>query len=396
MNLKATINALLNADIGSVQAFERSAYDRLAAPYENNIILFGAGGLGKRTLAGLRKVGIEPLAFVDNNPALWGTSIDHVPVFEPVEAVQRFGKTATFVLTILNDQIGHPLTEVSRKLTSAGSPNLVSFAFLYWKFPEVFLPYYSLDLPHKLISQKHQILQAADLWCDEESKKEYLAQLRWRFLFDFEWMNRPLENQTHFPKDLFEFDQNLVFVDCGAFDGDTISKFLGQQGSSFGKILAFEPDEANYQKLQEYVRSLPEFISAKIQTYQKAVASRRGKVFFDAQGSVNSAISDAGTVEVECIPLDEILSEGTSTYIKMDIEGGEPDALDGMQNFAKTQLPILEISIYHQYDHLWTLPLKIQTFSDRYRFFLRSHGAGGFDHVCYAVPEQKLLPGFKK
>ncbi|HEY9075041.1 MAG TPA: FkbM family methyltransferase [Anaerolineaceae bacterium] len=396
MNLQEEINTLLKEDVSSVQAFERSAFDQLAAPYENNIVLFGAGGLGKRTLGGLRKVGIEPIAFTDNNPSSWGTMIDHVPVIEPGEAVRRYGKNSTFVLTILNDIIGHPRAAISRQLKAMGSVNLVSFAFLYWKYPQIFLPYYSLDLPHKLTLQRDQILAASNLWFDEESEKEYLSQLKWRFLFNLDGMDQPKETFTHFPTNIFEFDRDLIFVDCGAFDGDTISKFLAQQGSSFGKILALEPDQANYQKLQAYVRSLPKSISAKIHTYPQAVAGHRGKVFFDAQGSVNSAISETGKFEVECIPLDEILVDHAPTLIKMDIEGAEPDALDGMRNFAKAELPILEISVYHQYDHLWTLPLKIRDLSNRYRLFLRAHRTGGFDLVCYAVPDHRLHPGLKK
>lgn len=78
------------------------------------------------------------------------------------------------------------------------------------------------------------------------------------------------------------------------------------------------------------------------------------------------------------------------SFIKMDIEGAELDALIGARHSIEKDLPVLAISAYHQPDHVWRIPLLIQSFSDQYRFFLRSHNEEGWDLVCYAVPISRM------
>ena len=96
---------------------------------------------------------------------------------------------------------------------------------------------------------------------------------------------------------------------------------------------------------------------------------------------------------MDCIALDEILSDQKPTYIKMDIEGSELQALTGAQNIIKKNLPVLAICSYHSQDHLWKIPALIHSYSDQYRFFLRPHLLEVWDLVCYAIPINRLHPG---
>ena len=77
----------LNADPAEVRLWERDAFDRISEG--RPLILCGAGGLGRKTLLGLRGVATEPLAFVDSNPVLWGKTVDGLRVLDPVAASHR-------------------------------------------------------------------------------------------------------------------------------------------------------------------------------------------------------------------------------------------------------------------------------------------------------------------
>src|SRR6476619_7617155 len=79
---------------------ERSAFERASEFDYKPIVLFGAGNLGRKTLAGLRKIGIEPLAFADSNPRLWNTMVDDLKVLPPEQAAHLYGMTSVFVITI--------------------------------------------------------------------------------------------------------------------------------------------------------------------------------------------------------------------------------------------------------------------------------------------------------
>jgi FkbM family methyltransferase len=390
-NLSDQLDEILQVNGENLKLRAITAFDQLAKPFEKNIILFGAGNLGRRTLIGLHKIGIEPLAFADNNPKIWGSNVEGVQVLNPREAVERYGEKATFVLTILSDTFGHPLEALKTQLNSYGPVKVISFAFLYWKYAETFLPYFCLDLPNKVLDQFENVHAAAQLWSDDASRTEYLAQVKWRLSMDFTVLPGPVSHRPYLPLDLFSLNKDTVFVDCGAFDGDTIRDFLQAQNSNFRKIIAFEPDQSSFSKLEKYIDTLPQHISKKITLYSLALGERREKVLFDASGTMQSSVINSGNTEVESIPLDEILANIAPTFVKMDIEGTEAKALSGMKITIMEKSPILAISVYHQIDHLWSLPLMIHSLSDKYRFFLRPHGAAVLDLVCYAIPYDRLI-----
>lgn len=83
------LELLLQESLQNAKRREKNLFDELAKPYEKSLVLYGAGSLGKKTLAGLRKVGIEPLAFIDSNNNLWNKWIDDVLVLSPKDGVEK-------------------------------------------------------------------------------------------------------------------------------------------------------------------------------------------------------------------------------------------------------------------------------------------------------------------
>ena len=371
---------------------ERLTFDQLAAPFEKSLVLFGAGGLGKKTLRGLRLLGIEPLGFADNNPDLWGTEIGGVKVLSLPDAVKKFGQTAAFVVTIWKGEATDTMADRCGQLSILGCPRVIPFGFLYWKYPEVFLPHYAFDLPHKVCEQADAVRRAFSLWSDDASRNEYIAQLRWRLLLDFDALPPPVAHEIYFPDDLLASFDHEVFVDCGAYDGDTIRSLLDSRHAAVEKVIAFEPDPRNLQKLEEYAAVLPGGLRDKVAIHGQAVGATRSSVRFDASGTEASAVG-SGDFEVQSVPLDEILAQEAPTYIKMDIEGSEMDALAGAQQTIKRCLPVLAVCSYHRQDHVWRIPLFIHSLSRDYRFFLRPHLLEVWDLVCYAVPKDRLRRG---
>lgn len=387
------LEVLLNEDISSVTDREQAAFDRLAAPFdEKAIVLFGAGQLGRKTLAGLRKLGTEPLAFSDNNPHLWNQSIDGLIVLSPQEAAQKYREKAVFVVTIWSGNLsGYRLAQTRDQLLALKCSKVISFGFLFWKYAEIFLPYYCLDLPHKVYQQSIDIKNAFSLWADDQSRYVYTAQLKWRMLLDFDGLPGPASGQPYFPLDIFSLSEEEVFVDCGAYDGDTIKDFLQLQKSFAGKIIALEPDPQNFLCLQNFASTLPVDIKKRVTVLPLAAGRQGGKLRFEAMGTESSNISDTGDMEVYCLPLDEVLSDCIPTFLKMDIEGAEMDALAGARKVIRDTTPILAICVYHRQDDLWQIPLFIQSLSDQYRFFLRPYLEAGWDSICYAVPVNRLI-----
>ena len=71
--------------------------------------------------------------------------------------------------------------------------------------------------------------------------------------------------------------------------------------------------------------------------------------------------------------------------IKMDIEGGEGDALKGAQRTLREMKPRLMISVYHKYDDLWALRERIQAANPEYAFYFGHHTPVQWESILYAV-----------
>jgi FkbM family methyltransferase len=385
-----SLDELLSEGAECAKVRERREFDHLTIGTEG-IVLFGAGNLGRKIQKALRGKGDEVVAFADNNPLLWGSSIEGIPVLSPQEAASLFGSSAAFVISIWGVGSEDRMASRARQLKDLGCRTVLPFAPLAWKHAAELLPLQMVDLPHQVHAAAHEIQTVYDLWADEFSRREFLAQLQWRLLGDFDAMADPVGGETYLPQDLFTMGPREVFVDCGAFDGDTIASFLSVTRCRFSEIVAFEPDPENYQKLNCMLEGLDADIRRRIATYRQAVGQSSGIVTFDARGTDGSAIG-AGDSQVECITLDEVLrGRDAPTFIKMDIEGAEPAALCGAARTIGRCAPILAICAYHQQDHLWRIPALIHSLNRGYKLYLRPHRIEGWDAVCYAVPPERAI-----
>jgi FkbM family methyltransferase len=320
-----------------------------------------------------------PRAFADNNPQRWGDRVQGLPILEPAEAVRRFGSTHLFVATVYNG------SNARQQLRSMGCRWVAPFGWLYWHYSERLIPFLAMDRPSVFLAERQQVGQAFDLWADDESRREYVAQLRFHAYLDLECTRSHLPpSQTYFPQDLVPVRPDEVFVDVGAFDGDSIRSFLERQGGRFARILGIEPDPLSFARLRAYVSTLPPVLRDKIGLFPVAVSSSGGTLQFEAAGTPQSSWADSGTT-VECTTLDEVLAGVAPTYIKMDIEGAEPEALRGARRSIQRSRPVLAVCLYHHQTHLWKIPLLLQSLCPDYRLYLRRYAEECWELVCYAI-----------
>ena len=378
------LEAVLGQDVDALVNGRKEELRQLTAKTGERYVLFGAGRLGQITLAGLRNAGIYPLAFADNDPKLWNTSVHGLQVFSLQEAVARFSQDSMFIITVYTSQ---PVWE---QLTTIGL-KVFSFAELAWSYPQTLTPHGGVELPFKIFEQADDVRKALSLWTDETSRREYLGQIQWQTSLNRNILPPHLpQNDIYFADELITIERNEIFVDCGAFDGDTIQEFLKRRKASFERIIAIEPDPVNCKALETRVSALPTETKNKIRIIHSAVGSKRDLVTFNATGTAGSSLGD-GNYQVRCVPLDELLNEITPTIIKMDIEGAEPDALLGARHIIEKDAPVLAICLYHAQEHLWQVPLLIQTLNSTYDFFLRRYADECWEIVCYAIPKNRLV-----
>jgi FkbM family methyltransferase len=388
--LIVALEELLSESMESVIERERTTFDKLAAPYGEQMLLFGTGGLGRKTLKGLRQQGIKPLAFCDNNPSLWGTEVEGVLVLSPENAVTQYADRATFVVTIWSDKHGHPLDEVKSQLNALGAVTVVSFLPLYWKYPKQFLPYFSAGLPESVILEKSRIIEFGGMLSDSYSRKCYLNHIIFRLKGDLRVLFNQIEGPQYFVTDLINKNKSEAFIDCGAYDGDTLKDFLKFSNNIFSHYYALEPDSKNNLRLNNLIKKLDAEVCSKIKVFSCGASNFKGSLKFNNSGAIDSSVTEIGDVEISCMPMDELLIDSAPTFLKIDIEGEEFAAIEGASDIIAKNHPVIAIAAYHKPDDLWLLGLELSILFNAYSFFIRPHAMTGWENILYAVPPSRL------
>src|SRR5262249_2635724 len=114
-----------------------------------------------------------------------------------------------------------------------------------------------LSRPGEIRAARDLIRRARETLSDERSMREFDAQIKWRVTADPSVMpeHDPPTPDMYWPRDLIQFREYEIFVDCGAYTGDTIAAFCAT-AQRWQRIVAFEPDPVNYARIDKTIANL--------------------------------------------------------------------------------------------------------------------------------------------
>jgi len=345
----------------------------------NKIALYGAGAMGRDVLRALTEWGVAVWCFLDRN-AMPGQTVEGYPVLRPDDDVILQHRAAAHLIVC----IFNPTTDLGslyRKLMSDGWHSVTSAVQLYQLFPGL-RPQLALDSAECYVGKADEILSVQDLWSDEKSRRFYEALVEFRVTGDYGLLDPP-DSLQYFPSDVPPWKTPLRLIDCGAYDGDTL-RVLWQLKLPVEAVMAFEPDPVNYSALIAQ-RDAGQFDYMEISLWPCGVYSRAAQLRFSAGLGVGSRISEEGTEVTQCVALDDCVGRFRPTLVKMDIEGGEYDALMGAVRTIKEYRPGLTVCLYHRPDDLWRIPALIRSWDLGYKFYLRGHACNGYELILYAI-----------
>ena len=378
------------AEIGGVtDAFPEPCLPRFAGSDGPGLVVYGAGTVGRKLLAALARAGITPDAVVDRDAALWGTNVDLVPVIPISEAKTYAGAGFVAIVAVWNPH-GPRFAETAEELRAAGAGECLPYHVVAVELTGV-LPHYCHDVWSRLENSAERIQQSFAMLADDQSRQTYLSEVAWRLGSISASRRAPLGHQ-YFQHDIYMPVEHEVFVDCGAYQGDTLQAFL-EGNREFRAYYAYEPDPANFAALKRYRDSLRPAVQARVSLREAATFDSSGRVHLNQAGD-GSALSEAGDVVVRTIRIDDEVIEPPPTIIKADVEGAERATLLGSRRAIRSQRPVLAICVYHLPDDLWELPLLCRELcSQDYSYFMRMHAPDGWETVLYAVPKERLAGG---
>jgi FkbM family methyltransferase len=324
----------------------------------------------------------------DNDCKKWGGSINNIEIHSP-ERLNSEEKSTTIIVisSMYHEQIADQLDRIDidyiystidgeYSYLPKNSDRVYNMLELYWKYRV------EIDKVYSILS-------------DDVSRKVYMNVLKAKIIessIPYNAYYRSLlgsiyEGGQYFDRKYFKYYDNEVFVDCGAFMGDTILELFNLGIYECKKrnsplIYAFEPDIINYNILNELLKS---------NSYDIYV-----KTILSGVGNSNSTLcpeniincrhdSIANDVDVPIVKLDDALGEIPVTFIKMDIEGYELEALQGAEILIKKYKPKLAISIYHKPEDFFEIPLLLKKFVPEYKIYVKHHLRSNVSEtICYA------------
>lgn len=186
----------------------------------------------------------------------------------------------------------------------------------------------------------------------------------------------------YFDLDLVKCGDNEVVVDLGTWIGDSTLNYIKTYGK-YKKIYCYEIDEMNMNQAKKNLAGYPN-----IEFRRKGAGSKNGTMYIQRykDQSCNKVVATNTGKEIEIVSIDTDIREKI-TLIKMDIEGGEQDALLGCKRHIEAEAPKLLISVYHNNEDIWKIPRMVDEIRPDYHFYLRSNGAqyGPAEIVMFAL-----------
>lgn len=242
------------------------------------------------------------------------------------------------------------------------------------------------DLAKDIYDNIEQYKLLYDLLEDEASKTVLMGLLVSRLTGDHRHItDLTSKNPTYFDSDIIKAYEDEVVVDAGGFIGDSTEALLKtpEAKGKVKKIYFYEPNQSNVEEAKE---NLSKF-DVEIVFRKAGILDKRGS-FFLTEGYVGGRITShgEGLEKVDVIALDEDIAEKV-TFIKMDIEGSEKEALQGCRRHILEDTPTLAISVYHKLNDVLWVPQYVKSLHAEYKLYLRHYDPNNaFDTVMYFLP----------
>ena len=328
-------------------------------------MLFGAGAAGEEMLRELHGLGIEVACFCDNDEKKHGTHYPGVPVIGPAR-LQSAYRGAVVIISVA----GPAASQIHKQLEAMGCFEKI---IDYFYRPGEFYDYYGYVKDNAAAFEAlYRCLS------DDKSREVLIGRINCIITGDLAFPAHLVDADQYFDKDIIRFKNDEVFLDAGAFDGQTSLEFANR-AQGYRRILCMEPEEKNYQLLKTNTAGL-----SRTDVLKKGAWSGKQTLHFQS-GGFASHICDGGDMAIEVLSIDEMMQGERVTMIKMDIEGAELEALQGAQNTIRRDEPRLAICVYHKRGDILDIPRYINSLSQDYEIYLRHYGPTVFETVCYAV-----------
>lgn len=225
-----------------------------------------------------------------------------------------------------------------------------------------------------------------DMLADERSRRTFADVINFKISGKIEYLNRCTSPKEEIYGEILPLSENEIFVDLGAYNGDTVSEFISACGGKYQHIYAFEPNPKNFRRLS---KNFPD--SEKITLLNAAAGSEKGVTEISLnEGKMSRSDGVGKSAEIPVMTVDEAVP-GQATVIKLDVEGSEREALLGAKKHIAGGAKIL-CALYHRNEDMFEIPLLIKSMDPKLEFYIRHQlYIPAWETNLYAVQNDKEI-----
>lgn len=335
---------------------ERSVWDVLRDE-KRPIALYGMGDGADKVLNEFEARGIRAAAVFASDGFVRGHSFRGFPVETLSGVTERLSENIVIVICFASQR-----PELLRRFTDLDARY------------DVFAP----DVPvvpgpvfDAAFARQNQaaMARAYELLADERSRQVFLDTVRFKLSGRLRYLFGSETEKAEAFENLLCLGENEHFADLGAYTGDTVREFLHHTKGRYASITALEPDARSFRKFSAYAA---ENLTGEIHLVQAGAWREDTTLTFAAKAGRQSRVAREG-VKTEMRALDSVLNGAPCTYLKMDVEGAERQAIAGARETIRRFGPALNIAAYHTSADFFELPLLIHEINPAYRLYLRHH-----------------------
>ena len=276
----------------------------------------------------------------------------------------------------LKKRLGEPLT-VLVAFASELPEVLARFKELAQK-EEVLAPHLPLFGEKEQVSREwlrryeKELKESYAALADAKSREVFAAALNYRLSGRLSYLFDCATSRKDDILELVKPSADEIYMDLGAYNGDTLAEFASLTGRRWQLAVAVEPDRRNARKLRQFAAQLAAD-GLPVEVHEQGIWNCQGELGFSDSGGRQSTFCAQAKKQVPVTTVDALAADRAVSYIKMDLEGAEMQALEGARHTLAAFRPRLFLAAYHYDTDLFRLPLFIRQLKLGYKIYLRKH-----------------------
>lgn len=223
-----------------------------------------------------------------------------------------------------------------------------------------------------LTKYEQELQEVYELLADEQSRLVFSATLNYKLSGKIEYLFECTTHRVDDIRTLLVPTADEVYMDLGAYNGDTIKELGGLTDWRWREVIAVEPDRRSCRKLRALAEELVQR-GLSVEVHEAGIWSEAGELGFSDSGGRQSTFIGGEKKSVPVTTIDAVAAGRSVTLIKMDVEGAEMQAIAGGRQTLEKFAPKLFVAAYHYDVDLFRLPLLLKELVPQYKIYLRKH-----------------------